>query len=112
MIPIQQAIDAYLEMITHSRSPRTVKTYRTGLAAFAGALKKARLDPLTTDVAQLDESGIKVLIKALCGKADTTQSLYLTAASMFYKYLLAENLAEVNLIKIEQQIHNRVHTRG
>jgi len=112
MATIQEAIDDYLEMISHSRSARTVKTYRTGLHTFAAALNKANLDPETCEANQLDEKAIKILIKALRGKADTTQSLYLTAATMFYKYLVAENLSTVNLVNLEQQIHNRVHTHG
>jgi integrase/recombinase XerC len=109
---IQKAMEDYLEMITQSRSPRTVKTYRTGLEAFASALKKAKIDPDTTEVSLLDEKGIKILIKALRSKAESTQSLYLTAATMFYKYLVAESLAAVNLVNLEQQIHNRVRTHG
>lgn len=63
---IQSAIDDYLEMITQLHRPRTVKIYATGLKFFAAALKNAKLDPLTTDVAQLNEDGIKVFIKVLC----------------------------------------------
>jgi integrase/recombinase XerC len=112
MTTIQEAIHDYLDMISHSRSPRTVKTYRTGLEAFADALRKASLDPERTAVSSLNEEAIKLLIKALRGKADSTQSLYLTAATTFYKYLVAENLSAVNLMKIEQHIHNRVRTHG
>ena len=112
MTTIQNAIDDYLEMISRSRSPRTVKTYRAGLLIFAAALKKAGLDPGVTPVDRLDENAIKLLIKALRSKADTTQSLYLTAATMFYRYLVAENLSQINLLNIEQHIHNRVRVHG
>jgi hypothetical protein len=61
------------------------------------ALRQARLDPLTTEAALLNEDGIKLLlVKALRGKADSTQSLYLTTASMFYKYLVADSQAVKN----------------
>jgi site-specific recombinase XerD len=48
MPTIQSAIDDYLEMMSHSRSPHTVKTYATGLKVFAQVLRQARLDSAST----------------------------------------------------------------
>jgi integrase/recombinase XerC len=112
MTTISAAINQYIDMIRRSRSPRTVKTYATGLASFCKALKEAEIDPDETDVSGLDEDGIKIFIEELDQRADSTEGVYLTAATMFYRFLLAEKLAAPNLANVEQQIHNRVHIRG
>ncbi len=121
MPTISEAIQRYLAAVADSRSPRTERTYRTGMNAFCAALnsipldpkrKDSVLDPQKTDIAALDVDHIKVFIQSLKRYSAATERLYLTAAVGFYEYLAAENLSSPNLPRLRELIARRARTLG
>lgn len=121
MPTISEAIQRYLATVADSRSPRTERTYRTGMNAFCAALssipldpkkKETTLDPHTADIAALQVDHIKVFIQSLKRYSAATERLYLTAAAGFYEYLASEGLASPNLPRLGELIARRSRTLG
>lgn len=109
---ITDAIHAFIDSVALARSANTTRTYRNGLEVFQAVLVEHKLDPQKTPVRQLKEESIVWLATALKGHAPTTERLYLTAASSFYEYLVAENLAAINLPRIRLLIRQRARRPG
>lgn len=109
---ITDAIHAFIDSVALARSANTTRTYRNGLEVFQAVLVEHKLDPQKTPVRQLKEESIVWLATALKGHAPTTERLYLTAASSFYEYLVAENMAAINLPRIRLLIRQRARRPG
>jgi site-specific recombinase XerD len=103
---------AFIDSVALARSANTTRTYRNGLEVFQAVLMEHKLDPQKTPVRQLKEESIVWLATALKGHAPTTERLYLTAASSFYEYLVAENMAAINLPRIRLLIRQRARRPG
>ncbi len=117
MEPINQptiaaAAAAYLDGILLSRSVNTARTYRNGIEAFLQTITEKGIDPNNTPVSSILEEAIVWLATDLKELAPTTERLYLTAATGFYEYLAAENLAEINLPRIRLLIRQRARRPG
>ena len=100
---IAEAISAYLENLALFRSEATVRAYRNGLEAFGAALEAKKYPPAETPLENLPEEGVKWLAIWLkrTDRSAATERLYLAAAVGFYKYLVAEELAELNLPRVQ-----------
>ncbi len=109
---IVQAAEAYLDTINLARSGNTARTYRNALQAFLQVLADHGMDPATTPVSQLREDAVAWLAASLKRHAPATERLYLSAASGFYAYLAAENLAAVNLPRVRLLIRQRGRRTG
>ena len=109
---IADAIRSFLDGVSLARSANTHRTYRNGLEVFQAVLIEHKLDPLKTTVSALKEDAIAWLAAALKGHAPTTERLYLTAATGFYEYLAAENLASINLPRVRLLIRQRARRPG
>ena len=112
MTTIAQAITAYLDSVALSRSERTARTYRNALNAFAVVLANRGLPPDETAITALNEDAIAWFAAALKDYAPATERLYLTAATGFYEYLAAEQLAEINLPRLRLLIRQRARRPG
>lgn len=111
-LTIREAAAAYIDSVSLARSANTTRTYRNGLAIFMDVLAGHKLDPEKAPVAQLKEEAIVWLATALKDRAPTTERLYLTAATSFYEYLVAENLAAINLPRVRLLIRQRARRPG
>jgi integrase/recombinase XerC len=111
-ISIREAIAAYIDSVSLARSANTTRTYRNGLELFQAALIAHKLDPEKTAVSELKEDAIVWLALSLKNRAPTTERLYLTAAASFYEYLVAENLAAINLPRVRLLIRQRARRPG
>jgi site-specific recombinase XerD len=111
-LTIRDAAAAFVDSISLARSANTTRTYRNGLAIFMDVLTARKLDPEKAPVAQLKEEAIVWLAAALKDRAPTTERLYLTAATGFYEYLVAENLAAINLPRVRLLIRQRARRPG
>lgn len=111
-LTIRDAIAAFLDSVSLARSANTARTYRNGLDIFQAALIEHKIDPEKTAVNRLKEDAIIWLAAALKDRAPSTERLYLTAATLFYEYLTAENLAPVNLPRIRLLIRQRARRSG
>ncbi len=119
MLTLREAIQRYLTV--KRASPRTIKSYRNGLNAFCQTLRAGRrrpdgsrqsLDPDQTPADQLDEGWVAVFIEDLDSLSSASQNLYLSAVKGFYKFLLAERIANPHLPLIEQLIAERARKAG
>ncbi len=111
MITVSQAVHAYLDNIILARSESTARTYKNALKAFLSVLHK-KLDPDRTAITEISEDAIVWLATELKAYAPATERLYLTAATGFYEYVAAENLAEINLPRLRLLIRQRARRPG
>lgn len=109
---IQEAADRYLSSVRSSRSANTASTYENGIQNFLICLSDHNVDPSKYLITSLKEDYISLFADDLKIHAATTERLYLTAASGFYNYLAAENLAEINLPRIRLLIQQRARRPG
>ena len=109
---ISQSITAYLDSVRLSRSQNTYRTYRNGLQAFAVVLKANGIDCDKAAISTLREDAIVWFSDALKDLAPTSERLYLTAATSFFEYLAAANLAAINLPRIRLLIRQRARRPG
>jgi site-specific recombinase XerD len=112
MTSIQQAIQSYLCAVETARSHNTWLTYQNAMNAFATALERHEINPVTTDVADIPEESIAWLTSDLRYHSPSTEQLYVVATSGFFEYLSAENLASPNLSRIRLLIRQRSRKPG
>ena len=111
-VTISQAIDNYLEIIEDSRSDNTARTYRNALNALKTTIESTNQNPSQTPIKALSIDVVKWFIKDLKGLAPSTESLYLTTLLGFFKYLVGEDLSEINLQKIRNTNLQRARRPG
>ncbi|MHB9083398.1 MAG: tyrosine-type recombinase/integrase [Bellilinea sp.] len=109
---ISQSITAYLDSVRLSRSQNTYRTYRNGMQAFTLVLKANGIDCDKAAIGALAEDAIVWFSDALKDLTPTSERLYLTAATSFFEYLAAENLAAINLPRIRLLIRQRARRPG
>jgi len=109
---ITQAISEYLDTVRLARSENTARTYRNALSYFLSVLENHDYPPKKSLVNDFTEDPINWLAAALKDCAPTTERLYLSAASGFYRYLAAEGLATINLPRLELLIRQRARRPG
>lgn len=105
-------VNQYLEMIRMARSENTFRTYKNGLQAFQTTLAKNDIDPSKANIQDLTEEAITWFATDLKSYAPATEQLYLTAATGFYKFLVAENLRQVNLPRLQMLVGLRARRSG
>jgi integrase len=64
-------------------------------------LKENNLDPQVFPVSELSEDAVVWMAVALKGYSPASEQLYLAATTGFFKFLVAERLAEINLPRLE-----------
>lgn len=80
--------------------------------SFVQMLNISRIDPDRTPIIELKEESIAWFADSLKDQAPTTERLYLTAVTNFFEYIVAENMAEVNLPRIRLLIRQRARRPG
>ena len=109
---IAEAASAFLDMTALTRSENTARSYRTALNVFQEVLADRKLDPEETSVAALKEEAVSWLLADLKAYTPATEQLYTIAATRFYQYLMAEDLIEINLQKLQLIVRNRSRRPG
>ena len=109
---IKEAIDDYLQTIRLARSENTLLSYRTALENLILTLKDQGLDVEKDPVDKINEELVSWFARDLKDYAATTEQLYMTAAKGFLEYLVAEELADVNLSKVKLLIRQRTRRPG
>ena len=109
---LSQAISGYLAGVAAARKEHTARTYTNALNVFSAVLKERWLDPETTPAEKLTEDAITWLAAHLKVYASATERLYITAVAGFYKYLVAERIADINLPRLELLIKQRTRRPG
>ena len=109
---IIQTITAYLDSVRLSRSLNTYRTYRNGMQSFVLVLQENGVDTDKAPTSSLSEEAIVWFSDSLKDLASSSERLYLTAATSFFEYVAAENLAEINLPRIRLLIRQRARRPG
>lgn len=109
---ITQAILGYLDSVAMARSANTARTYRNALNVFAEVLAGHHLPIETTPTGELPELAIGWMVTELKHSAPATERLYLTAVTGFYEYLVAEELADLNLPQVRNLVRQRARKPG
>jgi site-specific recombinase XerD len=97
----------YIDSVHLARSKSTAQTYKNALNAFAQVLEDKKLNPDETLIDKLTEDAASWFASALKVYAPATERLYLTVVTLFYEYLAAENLTEINLPRLRLLIRQR-----
>jgi site-specific recombinase XerD len=104
---------AYLDMVRTTRSKRTYLSYKNGLNRFTELLEERNLEPDKTPVTALPEIAVGWFAEWLSDAySSATTHLYLTAVKNLYEYILAEDLAQPNLVRVHQLIRQRSRRSG
>jgi site-specific recombinase XerD len=111
-IPIADAIEDFLAVIAMSRSENTARSYKNALNNFLSVLDEHGIDSEETPVNELEENAITWSLSDLKAYSPATEQLYTVALTRFYQYLVAEELAEVNLQRIQMIVRNRSRKPG
>ncbi len=111
MTTINQAIQGYLDSVSQARSPRTHRTYGNSMHAFRECLAAHKFD-LERPVDELPEEAVFWLLDRVRQHAVSTERVYTGAVMGFYEYLVAENLAQPNLVRMRMLLHKRMRRQG
>jgi integrase/recombinase XerC len=109
---IFEAVKRFLGTVSQARSENTALTYSHALSLFLEVLEKNHLSPRESPSTRLTEEAAAWMITRLKDHAPSTERLYLTAVTRFYEYLASENLADINLPRIQMLIHQRARRPG
>ena len=109
---ISEAIEAYLENVSLARSANTARTYRNAMTAFRATLADHGLPTTSSVITDLRENAISWFASDMKAFSPATERLYLTAITGFYQFLVAENLADLNLPRLRLLIRQRSRRPG
>ncbi len=109
---IQSAINHYLDSIKLSRADNTARTYGNALDFFSEILSDHNLEPSESDLDELSEESVIWMASALKNLSPATERLYLTAATGFFEFLIAEELTSLNMHRIRMLIKQRARRPG
>ena len=98
---IASTIERYIKFINQTRSENTALTYGKALKEFKKVLVCVNLDPKTSPATLLTEDLIANFIFHLRATSPATEQLYVGVIIRFYKYLVSEGLALINLPRAE-----------
>lgn len=112
LITISDAIEDFLSLTALSRSENTARSYRNAMKHFIDVLDSYDIDSQKTPVSQLDEQAVAWSLKELKAYAPATEQLYTIAVSRFYQYLIAEELAPINIQRIQMLFQHRRRKAG
>lgn len=111
-ISVAEAIENYLDMIMLSRSHNTARTYRNAMNAFRITLEKHGMEAEKLPSGDMNESMISEFLTDLKQYSPATEQLYTIAVTRFYQYLIAEEIANINLQRIHLIVQSRMRRSG
>ena len=109
---ISETISKFLDTIKLARSENTARSYRNAMNAFTLSLEEQGLAIEKSSISLLKEDYIAQFATDLKSYTPATEQLYLTAAVSFYKYLVAENIAPINLPRVQMLVSLRGRRPG
>ncbi len=112
MKTILEAISSYLETVKLARSEKTWLAYTTAMKNLTITLKDHGIDVENEMTLNLSVEVITWFANDLKQYAATSEQLYITALKGFLEYLVAEELAEINLSKVKLLIRQRTRKPG
>ena len=111
-ISVLEAVQKYLDSVHLSRSSNTARTYTNAMQSFLASWIRKGNDPAECEVSKLSEDFIADFAADLKSYSPNTEQLYLSAATGFYEFLAADNLASINLPRMRMLIKRRSRRVG
>lgn len=112
MMTISTAINDYLNTVKLARSEKTWMAYSTAMKNLMITLQDHQMDVEKDPISHLTEDVISWFAYDLKDYAATSEQLYITALKGFLEYLVAEELADINLSKVKLLIRQRTRRPG
>ena len=112
MKSISEAINDYLYTVKLARSEKTHLAYSTAMKNFTLTLEDHQFDIAEDPVSKISEDVVSWFAYDLKDYAATSEQLYITSLKGFLEYLVAEDLADINLSKVKLLIHQRTRKPG
>jgi site-specific recombinase XerD len=109
---LASTIQDFLDMIQLSRSENTARSYANAMSAFITVLKEHDLDPKKTLVSAVKENWVSWFTAYLKDYSPATEQLYIIAVTRYYQYLVAEELASINLHRVRMIVQSRSRRPG
>ncbi len=111
-ITVNKAITNFITSVSLARSKHTTRTYQTAMNFYKQVLRNIGIKSEDFPISGLSEDTILAVIKALQNHSPATESLYITAIHVFFEFLVAEKLADINLSRIKMLIRQRSRRPG
>lgn len=109
---VLDTMNDFLDGVTLARSRNTARTYANAMRSFAETLDAIGVDPEEAPLGQIKEDWIADFAADLKSYAPASERLYLSAATSWYEFLAAENLADINLPRVRLLIRQRARRPG
>jgi len=109
---IAESFENYLETVRFSRSENTYLAYSNGIKYFHLTLMSNGIDPEIDTVKKLSAEVIAWFASDLKGYSAASEQLYIIAVKGFLEYVVAENLVDINLSKVNLLIKQRTRRPG
>lgn len=109
---IHAAIQAYIRAVSLARSANTALAYGSSMETFQSVLREHHINPLDDPVAELADEAIVWLIETLRDYAPSTEQRCLSAVCGFYEFLVADQLAPINLPRVRSLVRRRARRVG
>ena len=108
---VAQTINSYLNTIHEARSENTFRSYSTAMNAFREVLKEHWIDS-ESPVSMLKVDAISWMLSHLKVYSVATERLYTQSVKGYFQYLAGENLAEINIPRMDLLIQKRSRRSG
>ncbi len=106
------SIEDFLDVIRLSRSENTARSYTNAMSAFIATIEEHGIDPKKTQASNVSETWVSWFTAYLKAYSPATEQLYIVAITRFYQYLVAEEIAAVNLHRIQMIVQARSRRPG
>lgn len=106
---VQEAIDRYLTQIKRGKSAHTYHAYKQGLNAFAACMAQSEqaVNFAQADVTTISPLWLETFLNQLQKQSVSTEHLYTTAVAGFYRYVAAQEWADINLSTLNFELSQR-----
>lgn len=98
--------DLYLQGVREARSENTTRAYSNAMASFMRVLSESNISQNTL-ASEIQEDWISIFLTHLKSYSSATERLYVQAIKGFFIYLAGENIAEINIPRIDLLIKRR-----
>ena len=112
MITIAESFQDYLESVKYARSENTHLAYSSAIKFLWMTLESHNIDPAVDRVDNIREDIISWFAYDLKGYSAASEQLYITAVKGYLEYIIAEDLSNINLVKVKLLIKQRTRKPG
>lgn len=100
-------MQAFALIIRNSRSKHTYRAYVSGLKKFRELLGQNNKPVEVAPISTIQEADFSEFVASLTDYSPATEQLYIMAVKRFYSFLIAEELASINIQRIQLILQTR-----